>query len=156
VARAGADFWGTADAFRFVYQPLAGDGQIVARVASVQNTNAWVKAGATIRADLTPGSPQAMMMVTPGKNNNFQRRPAARRVSTSTAGAAVKAPCWVKLTRNGTTVTACESANGLTWSTVGTATIALPADVLVGLAVSSHSASSVATATFDQAAVDHP
>jgi hypothetical protein len=85
VARAGADIWGTADAFRFVYQPLAGDGQIVARVASVQNTNAWVKAGVTIRADLTPGSPQAMMMVTPGKNNNFQRRPAARRVSTSTA-----------------------------------------------------------------------
>ena len=45
VTGAGADIWGTADAFRFVYQPLSGDGQIVARVATVQNTNAWVKAG---------------------------------------------------------------------------------------------------------------
>ena len=45
IAGAGADIWGTADAFRYVYQPLAGDGTIVARVASVQSTNAWVKAG---------------------------------------------------------------------------------------------------------------
>jgi beta-lactam-binding protein with PASTA domain/regulation of enolase protein 1 (concanavalin A-like superfamily) len=156
VTGAGADIWATADAFRFVYQPLTGDGQIVTRVASVQNTNAWVKAGVMIRADLTPGSPQAMMMVTPGKNNNFQRRTAAGGVSTSTTGAAVKAPYWVKLTRSGTTVTAYESANGVAWSTVGTATIALPADVIVGLAVSSHSTSSVATATFDQVSVDHP
>jgi regulation of enolase protein 1 (concanavalin A-like superfamily) len=156
VAGAGADIWGTADAFRFVYQPLTGGGQIMARVASVQNTNAWVKAGVMIRADLTPGSPQAMMMVTPGKSNNFQRRAAASGMSTSTAGAAVKAPYWVKLTRSGTSVTAYESADGVTWSTIGTATIALPADVLVGLAVSSHSTSSMATATFEQVAVDHP
>jgi regulation of enolase protein 1 (concanavalin A-like superfamily) len=139
-----------------VYQPFSGDGQIVVRVASVQNTNAWVKAGVMIRADLTPGSAHAMMMVTPGKSNNFQRRPAANGVSVGTTGAAVKAPYWVKLTRSGTTVTAYESADGVTWSTVGTATIALPADVLVGLAVSSHSIGSVATATFDRVAVDHP
>jgi beta-lactam-binding protein with PASTA domain/regulation of enolase protein 1 (concanavalin A-like superfamily) len=156
VTGAGADIWGTADAFRYVYQTLTGDGQIVTRVASVQNTNAWVKAGVMVRADLTPGSPHAMMMVTPGKNNNFQRRPAAGGVSTSTTGAAVKAPYWVKLTRSGPTVTAYESPNGVTWSVVGTATIALPADVLIGLAVSSHSSSSVATATFDQVSVDHP
>ena len=31
VAGAGADIWDTADAFRYVYQPLAGDGQIIAR-----------------------------------------------------------------------------------------------------------------------------
>ena len=84
VAGAGADIWGAADAFRYVYQPLAGDGQIVARVASVQNTNVWVKAGVMIRGDLTPGSPQAMMMVTPGKGNNFQRRLVAGGTSTST------------------------------------------------------------------------
>ena len=82
VTGAGADIWGTADAFRFVYQPLSGDGQIVARVATVQNTNAWVKAGVMIRTALTSDSAQAMMMVTPGKGNNFQRRTAAGGVST--------------------------------------------------------------------------
>ena len=118
VSGAGADIWGTADALRFVYQTLSGDGQIVARVASVQNTNAWVKAGVMIRADLTPGSAQAMMMVTPGKGNNFQRRLTNGGVSVGTAGALVTAPYWVKLTRAGSTITAYQSSDGSTWSTV--------------------------------------
>ena len=116
---AGEDIWGTADAFRYVYQPLTGDGEIVARVVSVQNTNAWVKAGVMLRADLTPGAAQAMMMVTPGKGNNFQRRLVAGGVSTSTAGAVVTAPYWVKLTRSGSSITAAQSADGVVWTTVG-------------------------------------
>jgi beta-lactam-binding protein with PASTA domain len=153
VAGAGADIWGSTDALRYVYQPLSGDGQIVARVASVQNTNVWVKAGVMIRANLTPGSPQAMMMVTPGKGNNFQRRLTAGGSSVGTAGASVTAPYWVKLTRAGTLISAYQSPDGTTWSTVGTATISLPTDVLVGLAVSSHSTSALATGTFDQVMV---
>ena len=41
----GSDIGSTSDQFRFVYQPLAGDGQIVARVTSMTNTHAWAKAG---------------------------------------------------------------------------------------------------------------
>jgi hypothetical protein len=45
----GADIGGTADAFHYVYQPLTGDGEIVARVASLQNTHALLtKAGADL------------------------------------------------------------------------------------------------------------
>lgn len=153
VTGAGADIWGTADAFRYVYQTLSGDGQIVARVATVQNTNAWVKAGVMIRADLSAGSAQAMMMVTPGKGNNFQRRPIAGGASVSTTGAMVVAPYWVKLTRVGNLITAYQSSDGNMWSQVGTATIAMPASVFVGLAVSSHSAATLATATFDQVVI---
>jgi hypothetical protein len=36
VAGAGADIWNAADAFRFVYTTLTGDGSIVAKVASVR------------------------------------------------------------------------------------------------------------------------
>jgi hypothetical protein len=93
-----------------------------------------------IRADLTPGAPQGWMMVTPGKGNNFQRRVLGGGISIGTAGAVGTAPYWVKLTRSGNTITVFESANGTTWSTVGIATIALPATAIVGLAVSSHSA----------------
>ncbi len=156
VAGAGADIWGAADAFRYVYQPLAGDGQIVARVVSVQNTSVWVKAGVMIRGDLTPGSPQAMMMVTPGKGNNFQRRLVAGGTSTSTAGALVTAPYWMKLTRTGATISAYQSADGASWSPVGTATITLPATALIGLAVSSHSTTTLATATFNQVTISRP
>ena len=49
VTGAGADIWGTTDAFRYVYRTLTGDGTIVARVMSVQNLNAWTKAGVMIR-----------------------------------------------------------------------------------------------------------
>ena len=62
VQGAGADIWGTADAFQFVYQPLTGDGQIVARVASVQNTAPWAEAGVMIRDTLTPGSRHAALL----------------------------------------------------------------------------------------------
>src|SRR5205807_10041793 len=41
VRGAGADIWGSADAFHFVEQPISGDMQIVARVASVENTNKY-------------------------------------------------------------------------------------------------------------------
>jgi hypothetical protein len=109
-----------------------------------------------IRADLTPGAAHAMMMVTPGKSNNFQRRPVANGVSAGTTGAAVKPPYWVKLTRSGTTVTAYQSPNGVDWSVVDTATIALPTDVLIGLAVSSHSTTTRATATFEQVTIVRP
>lgn len=56
---AGADVWGGADAFHYIYQPMTGDGTIVARVASVQNTNQWTKAGVMIRESLAPGATNA-------------------------------------------------------------------------------------------------
>ena len=42
---AGADIQNAADAFRFAWLPITGDGAIVARVTSVQPVNAWSKAG---------------------------------------------------------------------------------------------------------------
>ena len=39
VKGSGADIYGTSDQFHFVYQTLSGDGEIKARVVSVQNTN---------------------------------------------------------------------------------------------------------------------
>src|SRR5471032_1733218 len=45
----GADINGTADAFHFVYQTLTADGELEARVASVQNTNAAARAGVMVR-----------------------------------------------------------------------------------------------------------
>jgi hypothetical protein len=156
IAGAGADTWGAADAFQYAYQPLAGDGTIVARVASVQSTNGWVKAGVMVRGDLTAGSAHAMMMVTPAKGNNFQRRPVAGGTTASTAGLMVTAPYWVKLTRSGATLSAYQSSDGTAWALVGTETITLPANALSGLAVSSHSTTTRATATFDHVTVTRP
>lgn len=149
VQGAGADIWGTADAFHFLYQPMSGDGQIIARVTGVQHTHDWAKAGVMIRETLAAGSKQASMFVSAARGVAFQRRPTTGGTSVSTAGSLSAAPLWVKLTRAGSTFAAYESSDGATWTLVGTETIAMAGDVFVGLAVTSHTTAALATATFD-------
>jgi hypothetical protein len=43
--------------------------------------------------------------------------------------------------------------NGTAWTLVGSDMITLPSTVLIGLAVSSHTTSSVATGTFDNVSI---
>src|SRR5678815_675750 len=72
VAGSGADIWGTADEFRYVYQVASGDCEIRARVATQQNTDVWAKTGVMIRETTAAGSKQAAMLVTPGSGLAFQ------------------------------------------------------------------------------------
>ena len=153
VEGAGLDIWGTADAFRYVWQPITGDVNVVARVASIEYVHAWVKGGVMIRERLTADSPHALMAVTPGKGHAFQRRTAAGGISTHTSGGAGTAPAWVKLERRGTRISAFVSANGTTWTLVGTETFAMGGSAYVGLAVTSHSTSQLATTRFDNVTV---
>jgi regulation of enolase protein 1 (concanavalin A-like superfamily) len=153
VTGAGADVWGTADALQFAYQPLTGDGSIVARVASIQNVNAWTKAGVMIRETADPGSRQAFMLVSFGNGLAFQRRTGTNGSSTSTTSVAATAPYWVRLDRAGNMISAYQSADGVTWALVDTDTLAMGANVLIGLGVSSHTTTATATATFDQVSI---
>jgi PKD repeat protein len=148
---AGADIWGTADGFNFAYQPLNGDGTIVARVANLTNTNSWAKAGVMIRESLDANSRHAMVVLTPNNGVAFQYR-ATVGGSSSNINVNGLAPYWVKLTRAGTTFTAYQSANGSTWTKVGSVTMSLAANTYVGLAVTSHNNTVLATASFDNVA----
>ncbi|HET6931790.1 MAG TPA: hypothetical protein VFI45_15795, partial [Candidatus Acidoferrum sp.] len=57
---AGAQVYGTVDGFNFVYQPLTGDGSIVARVVSWQGTvQPFATAGVMIRNTLDPSAANA-------------------------------------------------------------------------------------------------
>src|SRR5262249_7022712 len=153
VRGSGADIWGNADGFEFVYHPLNGNGQIVARVTAVQNTDPWAKAGVMIRETLAAGSRHAFMALTPGNGLAFQRRVATGGVSTHTAGGASGAPVWVRLTRNGNTITAFRSTNGTTWTEVGADAVAMGNQVFAGLAVTSHAIGVLNTSTFDNVQV---
>lgn len=149
VTGAGADIWGTADAFRFVHRPLAGDGAIVARVSSLWGADPWTKVGVMIRASSDASSAHALMLVSASRGLAFQRRTSHGATSTHTAGPATRAPAWVKLSRSGQVVTGWVSEDGHHWTAIGSDTIALPGSVLVGLAVTSHTPASTATGTFD-------
>jgi len=141
----GADIWLVngveADEFHFAYKMLTGAGSIVARVQSVDNTNVWAKAGVMIRETLNPNSAHAMMIVTPGSGASFQRRPGTGQTSANTDATGIVAPYWVKLERSiSGSFTASHSANGSTWTMLGTESIPMGSNVHIGLALTSHDA----------------
>lgn len=150
VTGAGADIWGSRDAFQFVYQPLSGDGTITARVATIQNTHSWAKAGVMICESLAADSRHALVALTRGNGVAFQRRRTTGGTSVHTAGnTAAQAPYWVRLERSGNTLRAYQSVDGSTWTLVGSDAISMAADVYIGLAVTSHNATVLNTSTFD-------
>jgi len=155
VTGAGDDIWDSSDQFRFVYQSVTGDTQIIARVASLQGVRAWSKAGVMIRGSLTGPSAYAMLAVTPEKGWAFQRRQYDGSSSLITEQEGV-APGWVRLVREGSLITAYHSADGSTWMLLGTETVQMGATVYVGLAITSQDASATATAVFTNVAIEAP
>ena len=156
VSGAGTDIFNSSDQFQFVYQPVSGDTQIVARVASLQAANSWSKAGVMIRADLTGSAANAAMFATASGSWVAQERLLAGGTTYQAAGAAGAAPGWVKVVREGDVLSAFESPDGNTWTLVDTDTIPDAVDGLRGLAVTSHASTAVATATFTNVAVSVP
>jgi glucose/arabinose dehydrogenase/regulation of enolase protein 1 (concanavalin A-like superfamily) len=146
---AGADIWGATDEFHYVYQPLSGNGEIVARVTSQTPTDAWAKAGVMIKESATAGSPYALLAVTPSNGYAFQYD-----FNSHVSGGLFNFPnAWVKLTRGGDTIAAYTSTDGLGWNLVGTATVPMATNVTIGLFATSHNASALGTVQFDNVGV---
>ena len=61
VTGGGLDIWGTADAFQYVSQSLAGEGTIVALVTTLQNTHVNAKAGVMMRGAQTESAQHVMI-----------------------------------------------------------------------------------------------
>jgi hypothetical protein len=153
VKGAGADVWGRSDGLHFVYQTLNGDGEIVARVGGVDNTDPWAKAGLMVRGDLEDGSVNAFVARTAGHGATFQYRTAAGEATVAEFGGPVGDLCWLKLQRRGNVFSAWQSDDRLNWQWIGTVSLTLPQAVFVGPGVTSHDNSRLASATFDEVAL---
>jgi regulation of enolase protein 1 (concanavalin A-like superfamily) len=151
---AGSNIGGGSDSFQFVYQTLSGDGQIVARVKSVQNTNKNAEAGVMIRDTLDPGSREATIAVLPGGSVAFVARGRTGGGTRTVATATQAVPAWLRLVRTGSTITASVSTDGVAWQPVGTTTVSMGTAIYVGLAVSSHSTTLLNTSVFDSVTVN--
>lgn len=149
VVAAGADIWGTNDAFGYVFQPLRGDGEIVARVALLERVEAWTKVGVMLRASLAPDAPHAFALVSSERGAAFQRRRGPGQATAHTAASAPGTHAWVRLTREGQTVTAALSADGANWDVIGADTVAWGDDIYAGVALTSHRAGVLASAVVD-------
>jgi hypothetical protein len=145
---AGADIGGTADSFNYLFQPLTGDGTIIVQVSSLGNTAPGAQVGVMIRESLSPDSPFADMLITPG-GASFQGRIQPGSPNFNDGGPVVTAPYWLKITRTGDVFVGSTSSDGLTWTQAGTATIPMPQTVLIGIAVTSHTTSVATTAMVD-------
>ncbi len=134
----GSDIWEQEDRFYYVNQTYLGDCEIIARVDSQQNTNEWAKAGVMIRESLDEDSKHAFLALTPTNGMAFQRR-LETGADTLHNGSSGEVPGWIKMIRHGDTITAYSSSDGVIWSETDCVTIAMPASVNIGLAVTSHS-----------------
>ncbi len=149
VRGAGADIWGTADAFQAASQPLSGDAEVIARVTSMQNTNTYAKAGIMLRDSVAAGAAHVILDLRPNGAIEFMTRPVTGGATTWLASTTQPAPAWLKLSRSGSTVSGYVSANGTTWTPIGSTAIAFGASPIAALVVTSHDATQLNTATFD-------
>jgi len=146
---AGADIYGTADAFSYIYQTVTGDVTITAKVESISNTNAWAKSGVMIRGSVNSNAMDAFMALTPSNGSTFQIRTSDGGSTTTTESGGIAAPYWVKVQRSGSTFSGYMSADGANWTQVGSATtISMASSVQIGLASTSHADGTLCSAVF--------
>jgi outer membrane protein assembly factor BamB len=155
VQAGGADIWGTSDQFRFMWQPLVGDGTVTARVLSQTSTSTWAKAGVMLRTDSSAGSAYYAIEVTPNNGIVVQSRASAGASATTISSQSGTVPAYLRVARSGSTFTAYTSADGTTWTPVtgSSVTLSVSGGMLGGLAATSHNTATASTVAFDSVAV---
>ena len=165
ITAGGADIWGTRDEFHFSYQKLVGDFEMSIQVLSLSAANQYTKAGIMARVDSSDNSQHVYFQVFPdnsprNKNNGgceFQYRSVkggemkAIYPDPKTAGNQfdVSFPnTWIRLKRIGDVFESYLSNDNKTWKLYSSFTQQMPAELFVGLAVTSHNSAGSATAKF--------
>jgi hypothetical protein len=152
------------DSFSYIYQPLSGDGQITVRLNTLQLY--WDnRAGVMIRESLAPDAKYVALMGRPSESRKgtnpigvnegteLKVRDVAGTAPKMIAAQDLKLPNWLRLVRAGSTFTASVSADGVTWTTLGSTTVAMNGQVYIGSFVASAQRGVWATAGFDRVAV---
>ncbi|MCS0630823.1 alginate lyase family protein [Telluria mixta] len=156
----GAEIWGGNDSCHFAYQALTGDGAIIAKVESLQNTSPSAKAGVMMRTSLAQGAPRAWMAIT----NRIQAEQNMQNLAVYGGNnygnkvlpiASATASYWVKLERIGNMITGYLSPDGTNWAAtdVGRIDGPLPDTIYVGLVVSSVANGTLNSSTFSNVQV---
>ncbi len=147
------------DAFYFAHQPLTGNGTITVQMTSLTGQVAagpsqtapglqpWSKAGIIIKQNTSQGSAYAAMMVT-GSHGVRMQWDYVNDTPSLTGSVSAASPRWLRLVRDGDTITGYDSADGTHWTLAGTATLpGLTSTVQAGLFAAAPSNGNTATAT---------
>jgi len=162
----GEDIWGTRDQFQFAQVKVSGNFELSARLVSLTMADVYTKAGLMLRASLDPGAAHAYLLAfgdnQPRNKNNggheFQSRETPDGPCTGIyppqplrfqPDFPVHFPLvWLKLIREGDTITAQCSRDGENWKTYCTHRQSLPQTAFLGLAVTSHNPGQTVSAVF--------
>jgi len=123
------------DQFFFLHRGLAARSSITAAVTALTGTGLqpWGKAGIMIKASTRPGSAYAAMLVTGAHGVRFQWNYTQDEPGLP-GNVSAGSPRWLRLVRDGDTVTGYDSADAVHWTEVGVATLTgLPATAQAGL-----------------------
>jgi RHS repeat-associated protein len=140
------------DSFHFVYQPLSGNGTIVARVVSPTYVSGQV--GVMIRETMDPNAKSVLVGDYSGSVYAWYRILGGGSPGCFQPQVGGPLPYWFKLVRTGNFFNAYQSPDGFDWTPVGgTYEISMAQTVYVGLAMSSISPSSLQSGYFDTVSV---
>jgi subtilisin family serine protease/regulation of enolase protein 1 (concanavalin A-like superfamily) len=158
VKAGGTELWGSADAFRYVYRSLSGDGSIIVHAATITKPSdvSYGLAAVMIRETLTADSKHASMLITTSGKAKFRRRTAVggTTYSDGPSEGTTFLPRWLKLVRAGDAFTAYISSDGSSWTQIHTPqTVPMNASVYVGIATLRNGGSSLTQATYDSVSV---
>ena len=158
VTGGGSDIWNNSDQFNYASTMVNGDGNIIAKVTSLQNSDTssgWSKAGIMFRNDSTAGSANVCIVQSYGNGVSFQWRSTAGGSSANIAVGGINPPVWLKLVRSSGTFTGyyATNASGTNWVQVSSQSVTLNSTVLVGLDVTAHNNSALNTATLTNVSV---
>jgi hypothetical protein len=122
------------DAFTFVHRTLTGDGSITARVATLaDDAQPWAKAGVILKQDTEPGSSYAAVLLTGDHGVRMQHS-----FTEDVAGPkSTQDSQWLRLSREGNTLTGAVSQDGERWTTISTVQLELGERVEAGMFVAS-------------------
>jgi len=158
VTGGGEDIWGTASQFRSIWRAARGDRSVTARVLSQSATSPWAKAGVILSQSADPGSPYYALFVTPEHGISVQYRPRQGGNAADLMIVPGRPPVYLRVARSGGQFSAYTSADGSSWTEVPGSRIsfAVPAQLMGGLAVTSHNPAKLSTASFDSVAFSVP
>jgi len=146
---AAGNLSGSSDNFRFLYQPMTGDGDLRARFASLQNTTTTGSAGVMIRETLTAASKYAFLGILPDGTVRSQNRASTASGSSAVNSGSLALPnAWARLVRSNNSILAYKSSDGVNWTLADSNSIVLATNIYFGLAVASGTNNSWSTATF--------
>ena len=150
----GNDIWGTTDTFHFVWQSLASDGVVQAKVASQSNSSAWAKAGVMLRQSSDAAAMYYAAFVTPGNGIVVQYR-STQGGGTTQVKISGTMPVYLLVQRSGSTYSAYTSPDGTTWTAVAgsSVTINMTGSVLAGIAATSHNSNTLGIIVFNSVSV---